>query len=315
MSAQRLLGVRVWSLAEIEADAAVSRDEFRRRRLGEPLARYLDAFDAALPTVEQWVGELEAVFGRPDAGAERLRVLLGSEAGRAALRYLGAPPISQDDLQTLAEVRLGRAADQPEAAEQVRIVMRAILDPRRFPWLATGQPATPAQRAAAALATSILLASQRVQTLRRGDEQFAVEGAVRGLLVGIGWVEASTRPAAGVQMLTTDAPPRRTFLIQTNLGTDNADLIVRLDDGRLLAMECKGSNSEINSRKRQNKEAAQNARAWLGRFGTDQIVPAVALQGVFKGRYVAEVRDTPMAIFWSHRLGDLRAFLADGVGG
>ena len=42
--------------------------------------------------------------------------------------------------------------------------------------------------------------------------------------------------------------------------------LVRLRDGRLLAIECKGSNREINSRKRLNKEAAQNARAWLVRF-------------------------------------------------
>ena len=92
-------------------------------------------------------------------------------------------------------------------------------------------------------------------------------------------------------------------------GSDNADLIVRLDDDRLLAIECKGSNSEINSRKRLNKEAVHNARAWLGRFGSDQVVPAVALQGVFNARYVAEAQETPMAIFWGHRLDDLKTFL------
>ena len=109
--------------------------------------------------------------------------------------------------------------------------------------------------------------------------------------------------------MITDAPSPRSFHVQTNLGADNADVILRMDDGRLLAVECKGSNSEINSRKRLNKEAAQNARAWLERFGSDQVVPAVALQGVFKPRYVAEVQDTPMAIFWSHRLDDLRKLL------
>jgi len=33
------------------------------------------------------------------------------------------------------------------------------------------------------------------------------------------------------------------------------------------------------------------------------------LQGVFKPGYVAEAQDTPMAVFWSHRLDDLRDFL------
>jgi len=129
-----------------------------------------------------------------------------------------------------------------------------------------------------------LVASQHVQTLRRGDEKSSVEGAVKGLLVGMGWTHASARTGRGVQKLVTDAPAERNFFTQTNLGPDNADVIVRLDDGCLLAIECKGSNSEINSRKRLNKEAAQNARAWLIGFGAEQVVPAVALQGVFKAR-------------------------------
>ena len=89
-------------------------------------------------------------------------------------------------------------------------------------------------------------------------------------------------------------------------------MLVRLDDGRLLAIECKGSNSEINSRKRLNKEAAQNARAWLTGFG-GQVVPAVALQGVFKDRYVLEAQDTPMLMFWGHRLDDLCGFIRAAV--
>ena len=39
------------------------------------------------------------------------------------------------------------------------------------------------------------------------------------------------------------------------------------------------------------------------------MVPAVALQGVFKDRYVAEAQATPMLIFWGHRLDDLRTFV------
>ena len=139
-----------------------------------------------------------------------------------------------------------------------------------------------------------------------------VEGAVKGLLIGMGWQHSSERPARGIRNLIKDAPPPRRFLSQINVGADNADVVVRLDDGRLLAIECKGSNSEINSRKRLNKEAAQNARAWLSGFGA-QVVPAVALQGVFKDRYVAEAQDTPMLIFWGHRLDDLRTFVLAAV--
>lgn len=304
-------GARHWSHAELARDAAVGRADFRQRRLGEPLARYLAAFDATNPVLAPLVEQLELVLAAGPDGAALLSELCKSEVGRTAFRYLGAPPISTDDLETLAETRLAAAAFTAggEAAHRLLDVMRAIVDPRRFPWVAERRTATAAERDAARLATAVLVASQRVQTLRRGDEKAAVEGAVKGLLVGMGWRPAEHRPAQGIQRLLTDSPAPRSFLTQTNLGADNADLIVRLDDDRLLAIECKGSNSEINSRKRLNKEAAQNARAWTGRFGS-QIVAAVALQGVFKARYLEEAQDTPMAIFWSHRLEDLKDFVA-----
>ena len=311
MSRHLLRGAPWWPLDAIEVDVELARQEFRRRRLGEPLQRYLSAFDLAQPEVERLVSGLESLLAGGSAAEADLRALWASDAGRTAFRYLGAPPISDDDLETLAELRLAaRSADSAAAyGEKLLSVMRVIVDPRRFPWIAAHRSARESERKSATLATTALIASQRVQTLRRGDEKSAVEGAVKGLLVGMGWTHATARTPRGVQKLVTDAPAERSFFTQTNLGTDNADVIVRLDDGRLLAIECKGSNSEINSRKRLNKEAVQNARAWLTGFGADQVVPAVALQGVFKARYIAEAQDTPMAIFWSHRLDDLKAFV------
>lgn len=44
-----------------------------------------------------------------------------------------------------------------------------------------------------------------------------------------------------------------------------------------------------------------------------QVVPAVALQGVFKDRCVIEAQDTPMLILWGHRLDDLRDFIQASV--
>lgn len=300
-------GVRRWGEAEVALDVQAAKNDFRARRLGEPLARYLQAFDAAMPEHGEWIAALSALFGHDEAAALAMRERLGSEAARTAFRYLAAPPISEDDLETLAETTMAAVARESSGEQWNRLlsVIRATLDPRRFPWIEQGRRPTEDEIRAAVLATSSLSASQRVQTLRRGDEKSMVEGAVKGLLIGMGWQLAENRPTRGIQNLLNDSPPSRTFLTQINLGADNADVVIRLDDGRLLAIECKGSNSEINSRKRLNKEAAQNARAWLGRFGA-QVVPAVALQGVFKDRYVIEAQDTPMAIFWGHRLDDLR---------
>ena len=301
---------RFWQAAEVAADVAAPRDEFRSRRLGEPLARYLAAFDAAQTVQTELISGLEGALALDPSGVALLARLWATDAGRTAYRYLAAPPISEDDLETLAEARLAPSSARPESPALARLsdVMRTTLDPRRFPWVALARPPTPAELSAAILASTTLAATQRVHTLRRGDEKSMVEGSVRGLLIGMGWQAAAHRPARGVQNLINDAPPLRSFLTQVNLGADNADVLVRLDDGRLLAIECKGSNSEINSRKRLNKEAAQNARAWLSGFG-GQVVPAVALQGVFKDRYVVEAQDTPLLIFWGHRLDDMCDFI------
>ncbi len=200
MSRQALRGAPWWSLAEIEADVAQSRQEFRRRRLGEPLQRYLSAFDLAEPDVVRLVSKLEDMLAGGAGTEADLRALWSSERGRTAFRYLGAPPISDDDLETLAELRLAASSADPVAdyGEKLLAVMRVIVDPRRFPWIAAQRKANQSERKAATLATTALIASQRIQTLRRGDERAAVEGAVKGLLVGMGWGHATARTARGL---------------------------------------------------------------------------------------------------------------------
>ena len=305
---------RFWQAAEVAADVAAARNEFRSRRLGEPLARYLAAFDAAQAVHAELIAGLEGALALDAAGVALLARLWATDAGRTAYRYLAAPPTPRTTWRrwprpSLPHVRRDKAILRWRAWPMSQ---RTTLDPRRFPWVAQARAPTQAELSAAILASTTLAATQRVHTLRRGDEKSMVEGSVRGLLVGMGWQAAPYRPGRGVQNLINDAPPLRCFLTQINLGADNADVLVRLDDGRLLAIECKGSNSEINSRKRLNKEAAQNARAWLTGFG-GQVVPAVALQGVFKDRYVLEAQDTPMLIFWGHRLDDLCGFIRAAV--
>lgn len=302
---------RRWSAEELSVDAAAAVVEFRSRRLGEPLKRYLDAFDASKEGNAALIARLSEVLSVNGADSEFVKSLWKTDSGRTAFRYLGAPPISQDDLETLAEAKLGAAsaAAVSDKRQSLMGVMRAILDPRRFPWVGAQRVPTKGELQAAVLATTSLMASQRVQTLRRGDEKSMVEGSVKGLLVGMGWQLARASSPKGIQNLLNDSPAENTFHTQVNLGSDNADVVVRLRDGRLLAIECKGSNSEINSRKRLNKEAAQSARAWLTTKFGGQVVPAVALQGVFKDRYLIEAQDTPMLIFWGHRLDDLKQFV------
>lgn len=255
------------------------------------------------------MGSLSRLKDRP-VDAEWVAAMVADENLRVALRYLGAPPISEDDLKTLTGDSLAPTLvrQDPARAERICDVMLKILDPKRFRWIYENRPARREEISRALLASTVVAAAQRVQTSRRIDEKVAIEGAVRGLLVGAGWSRVPS-PKRGIGNIRRDAPEAKQFIEGVTLGGEGADFVVGLGDGRILAVECKGSNSGINSRKRINKEVANNAQSWLRQFGDGTLVPSAAIQGVFKPEYIAEVQEIPVVFFWGHRLEDLKAFL------
>lgn len=161
MSGAWFSGFSHWTPQDIEAEVIAARNEFRARRLGEPVDRYLAAYDASLPHAEVLIGDLQSALAGGAAGGELLKRLWATEAGRTAFRYLGAPPISEDDLETLAEAKFSPAAvgDDDGRLERLLAVMRAIIDPKRFPWIAEGREPTREEGAAAVLASTVLTAS------------------------------------------------------------------------------------------------------------------------------------------------------------
>ncbi len=251
---------RKWSAEELSADAARSRDVFRRRRLDEPRDCYLAAFDALEQANCELISQLPRLFQGPvDAGF--ISELVKDEYLRVALRYLGAPPISDDGLETLIGFSLAWTLirDDPSRAESIHSVIAAILDPKRFPWVAEGRIPTPHERDAAILASTVIAAAQRVQTSRRTDERKSLEGAVRSLLTEVGLKEVI---CGRIESLRRDAPGPGFFSAgPCVVGEDEADVVVGLFDHRILAIECKASNSEINSRKQINKEIGQDAQS------------------------------------------------------
>ena len=62
MSGAGLRGVRRWTDEQIQADVDAARQDFRRRRMGEPLQRYLGAFDLAQPEVNRLTLQLEGCW-------------------------------------------------------------------------------------------------------------------------------------------------------------------------------------------------------------------------------------------------------------
>ena len=299
---------RKWTFEEIVSDAAIARDNFRRRRLGEPMDQYLKAFEALERANVNLVSQLPKIFEDP-VDAVFISSVVRDEDVRTALRYLGAPPISEHDLETMIGSSLAWTLNRRDAerATAIRDVIAQILDPKRFPWVAAGRLPTKDEQHAAILASTVAAAAQRVQTFRRTDERRQLEGAVRALIVGMNFTPV---PIRRIESLRRDAPqPGHYSARSCVLGKDEADIVIGLFDHRVLAIECKASNSEINSRKRINKEIGQDARNWVTRYGTDDFVPDGAIQGVFKPAYIAAAQETPLVFFWGHRLEDLCNFI------
>lgn len=233
--------------------------------------------------------------------------LVGDRETRVAFRYLAAPPISEDDLKTLAETTLSAAALRRDAggARRVRDTVLHIVDPRRFPWIGEGRDPTERERDRAVVASAVLAAARKVETSRRADAKREQEETVKARLRAIGFVEVPPREIA----LLDAAPAPGEYCGESKFGDSRADLVVRLYDRRAMPLECKASNSAVNSFKRINHEAAGKARAWLAGFGKRQTVPAAAISGVFNPRNLETAQAEGLALFWSHRLDDLADFI------
>ncbi len=105
------------------------------------------------------------------------------------------------------------------------------------------------------------------------------------------------------------APTAGEFCGESKLGTRKADLVVRLWDERVMPIECKVSNSAINSVKRLNNDAAAKAEAWRRDFGQTQVVPCAVLSGVYKLHNLVDAQRRGLALFWAHKLEDLISWI------
>lgn len=298
---------RQWTRAQIETDAETSKALFRRRRLDEPLALYTRFYDEFEPIFQELIDRLPSLAGEIFDPAQ-MPELVDEPNKRAALRYLTAPPISEDDLKTLAESTLTAAALRRDAgqARRVRDVVLHIVDPHRFPWIRESRDPTSEERAQAVVASSVLAAIRKVETRRRSNARKEQEDAVEKLLVDIGFQQIPPRNIA----LFDSAPRPGTFCRESLLGDSRADFVVRLHDRRAMPLECKASNSAVNSFKRINLEALGKARSWIAEFGSRQVTPAAVIAGVFAPANLETAQGGGLAIIWSHRLADLAVFIA-----
>jgi len=293
-----------WDVEHLEDARQASIAAFRHERVGEPLERYLTYFQAArvaIDAVLEMTGDLLRV-------REMAVELLADDQLVDAARYIASPPISTDDLETVAGVTLAPTLIRADPARAGRLMDTILLglDRERFPWLSEHREATEAERGTAAVSTAAMLAFRKVETWRRQEGKTSQEQQVKTYLVEqCSFTEVPRRPITNISM----APGPGEFCGECDVGTRKADISVRLQDGRLMPIECKVSNSTTNSYKRINNDAAVKAVSWRREFGSANVVPAAVLSGVFALANLKYAQDNGLSLIWAHDLDPLLTFI------
>jgi hypothetical protein len=295
----------VWTREQLEIDRLKAIAIFRTERMEEPLEDYLEAFDEYQGHIEEL---LETTVDLSQLEGSALDVLTDPHL-LAAFRYLAAPPISEDDLTVLAEapsLAKGRLQSRPEDVRRLIEVVRLVLDRRRFAWVVENREPTEAERGAAVMASAALMAASRVQTNRRNLGKKQQEALVSKALKDLGLTEVAARDIPNI----SHAPAPGEFCGESVLGTRKGDIIVTLWDHRVMPIECKVSNSSLNSVKRLNNDAAVKAVSWKRDFGLRQVVPSAVLGGVYNLHNLLDAQDRGLSLFWAHDLSPLTAWIA-----
>lgn len=294
---------RIWQRVELEYDARLSKELFKESRANEPTRAYPDFYEDSFKRVEE---VLNATGNLTNLSRTMSAVL--REGYFDVVRYLTAPPISEDDMLTLTQLRTksARKLSQGDNPGKVYAVIERSLDGKRFPWIGERRDATEGERQLALLSTSTLLASQLIQTKRRNLAKTIQEGSVKRYLRDVlEYQEVDRR-----QIETAfDAPRARQYCPETKVAGKKADVVIGLGDGRFMCLECKVSNSSTNSYKRLNHETVEKVVHWYSSFGSNGVVCAALLSGVFSINNLEAAQSQGASLFWSHNLAPLGQFV------
>jgi len=227
-----------------------------------------------------------------------------------AARFLSVPPWSEDDLATVSGTDVTKRKTVPRAVLESAVrVLQVGWDRDRFPWISADREPSPQERDIAVRWTASIWAIERLRTERRLESSKEQQAAVESLLSKIGYSKDPAKEIKWPHSLSVGK-----FAAGAILADHQCDVAVRLPDERLVAIECKVSNSSLNSIKRLINDAGVKARDWRARFG-DAVVPAVVLSGVYKLINLQRAqREFGMSIFWDHDLEALHRALPSPAG-
>ncbi|KFI91238.1 restriction nuclease [Bifidobacterium saguini DSM 23967] len=288
---------------ELEEAASLAGDHFKRTRTEaeSDIADYYNSvFDHAYDEIEHILASTNQL-----QDFESMAARLFGDGYLDTLRYMERPTLSADDFKKLSATNTDARSklSQPENAALAMEYLLRNLNTRIFPWFDRGAAPTDSDLNAAKHAVAALVADQKTKTMLRNRQSHTQEEAVREALIrdaGFTMVKAHD-----FRMITQGPKPGEVFHKETSIDGVKADVVFGLYDGRIMALECKGSNTAVNSYKRLNHETVDKIVKWNNMFGSNGIVGGCVLQGVFAVDNLLSAQQAGVAIFWSASLQEL----------
>lgn len=297
-----------WTSQQLSDDVIAATSIFRTERIGEPKQKY-DAFFGKFEAIfSELIDEMPNIFVDP-IDLKLLSRLLKGKDRKKAFRYLAAPPISEDDLKTLADSGYGPLVinRDPAAAMRIRDLIRTVLDSHRFPWIDAKRPPTDEERTSAIAASTAMAATKDVETNRRSNSKQVQEQAVKDILKALGMSEVPVRDIPSLSSGTAPTPGE--YCGESRVAGTRADVVARLKNGDIMLIECKVSNSAVNSYKRVVHDTGGKAAHWYSALGKASTIPCAVLGGVFAPQNLEQVQNADVYLFWQHRLSDLADYI------
>lgn len=286
---------QVWPSDRLEQDRTSAVRAFVERRMKEGDPEYLRHFRESEALVERLLVASDDLT-RLSPAAFLGQVELVEDVGR----FTTGPPVSADDFRTLLELKRVHSHKATEVEKALSLVSR-LVDHRRFPWVGQGRRPTASERHAAVVATASLRAVERARTGRRKAEQSRQERLVAQTLRAMKLDEVHD-----VKHVDRDVRPG-SFKADVKFEGKQCDVLVRLYDERFLAIECKSSNSAVNSIKRLN-DVFEKAQVWRHERGA-KVVTAAVVAGVFDLASLKTAQRKGVYLFWEHDLGPLQDYV------
>lgn len=292
----------VWDAAALERDRQRATANFISAWHAAGRLQYEMQLAENMASVRHLFDATDDLLTLPDGTA-----LVADPSLLRAARFLGGPPVSEANLDTLASAKVEtRRRLDLDLARQAAVVILSALDRSRLPWLFETPPRHPTteERQLAIRWTAGLMTTQAHATALRGESSARQEELVERLLIDLGF----SRVSGGSIDVTRGLNPGQ-YSRETHVAGIKCDIPIGLHDGRFLLVECKVSNSGTNSVKRLNRECGGKVDHWRVRFG-ERAVAAAVVAGVFKLKNLQDAQhDSRLTIFWEHDLAPLADFL------